>query len=80
MMCYVSTEEVEERGWEKDVGLSEGVDMRAVLWALMSQSAGSLLDACMALVGSIFLCNKKVGCSCAKIMCTRSHLFSHQVE
>ncbi len=55
IMCYVSTEDEEEGGWEKDVGLSEGVDMRAVLWALMSGSTGALLDACMALVGSTLL-------------------------
>ncbi|BDA47164.1 probable DmX-like protein 2 at C-terminar half [Coccomyxa sp. Obi] len=45
-----TAEDEEEGGWEKDVGLSEGVDMRAVLWALMSQSTGALLDACMAMV------------------------------
>lgn len=33
------------------MGLLGGVEMRTVLWALMSASANSLLDACMATVG-----------------------------
>lgn len=33
------------------MGLLGGVEMRAVLWALMSASTISLLDACMATVG-----------------------------
>ena len=49
-MEWGCAEDAEEGGWERDVGLLGGVDMRAVLWALMSASTPALLDACMAAV------------------------------
>lgn len=69
---YVCTEDEEQGGWEKDVGLSEGVDMRDVLWSLMSGSSGALLDACMAMVGFILLCSRDWDACIACLLCASS--------